>query len=133
MKTYWPVLFVTAVCATFNATQGVCKAPSAVRLPQGVEAVWDVSKACRETTPTRERTCINGLWRWQPAAGMTNRVPGDKWGYHKVPGPWPGVNHYMHRDGQTLYPHPAWRSQNLKTLDMAWYQREIKIPANWTG
>ena len=102
-------------------------------LPEGARAVWDLSKAYKETTPTRQRICINGLWRWQPAAGMTNRVPGDKWGYHKVPGPWPGVNHYMHRDGQTLYPHPAWRSQNLKTLDMAWYQREIKIPANWTG
>ena len=36
-------------------------------LPPGVRAVWDLSKADRETTPTRERVCINGLWRWQPA------------------------------------------------------------------
>ena len=25
-----------------------------------------MSKAYRETTPTSERICINGLWRWQP-------------------------------------------------------------------
>ena len=44
-----------------------------VPLPRNVRAVWDLSKAERETTPTRERVCINGLWRWQPAeaAGRT--------------------------------------------------------------
>ncbi len=36
-------------------------------LPPGVHAVWDLGKAYRETTPTRERLSINGLWRWQPA------------------------------------------------------------------
>ena len=36
-------------------------------LPDGVRAVWDLNRAHRETTPTRERICINGLWRWQPA------------------------------------------------------------------
>ncbi len=40
---------------------------SAVALPEGVKAVWDLDKAYRETTPTRERISINGLWRWQPA------------------------------------------------------------------
>jgi len=34
---------------------------------EGVKAVWDPAKAARETTPTRERVCLNGLWRWQPA------------------------------------------------------------------
>jgi len=29
-------------------------------LPSGVKAVWDVSKAYRETTPTRERICKGG-------------------------------------------------------------------------
>ena len=60
--------------------------PSAVTLPPGVKAVWDLGKAYRETTPTRERICINGLWRWQPAeakarpaadrrTGATSRSP----------------------------------------------------------
>jgi len=37
-------------------------------LPPGVKAVWDLKKAYRAATPTRERVSINGLWRWQPAA-----------------------------------------------------------------
>ena len=41
-------------------------APEAV-LPPGVKAVWNLETAQRETTPTRERVCLNGLWRWQPA------------------------------------------------------------------
>ena len=36
-------------------------------LPTGVKAVWDLEKAHREKTATRERVCLNGLWRWQPA------------------------------------------------------------------
>lgn len=40
-----------------------------------METVWDVSKAYRQTTPTRERICINGLWRWQPADDETDEVP----------------------------------------------------------
>ncbi|MDB6032775.1 MAG: hypothetical protein JWM16_3113, partial [Verrucomicrobiales bacterium] len=38
-----------------------------VELPAGVQAIWDTAKADREATPTRERICVNGLWRWQPA------------------------------------------------------------------
>ena len=49
-------------------------------LPPGVKAVWDPAKAFRETTPTRERLCINGLWRWQPAADDARQVPGAAWG-----------------------------------------------------
>src|SRR5690242_2275356 len=36
-------------------------------LPTGVKAEWDCRKAYHETTPTRERICLNGLWRWRPA------------------------------------------------------------------
>ena len=38
-----------------------------MNLPDGVKAVWDLGKAYRESTATRERLCINGLWLWQPA------------------------------------------------------------------
>ncbi|MHB9047874.1 MAG: hypothetical protein ACYC35_18190, partial [Pirellulales bacterium] len=50
-------------------------------LPAGVKAVWDLQKAYRQTTPTRERVSINGLWRWQPAAEASDRVPEGNWGY----------------------------------------------------
>ena len=36
-------------------------------LPAGVTANWELANAYRETTPTREHICLNGLWRWRPA------------------------------------------------------------------
>jgi beta-galactosidase len=105
----------------------------AVTLPDGVKAVWDPAKAYRETTPSRERLCINGLWRWQPVAEAGDAVPTGNWGYFKVPGPWPGITDYMQNDYQTPYTHPAWRDTRLDGVKVAWYQREITVPASWAG
>lgn len=102
-------------------------------LPAGVRAVWNLEHAWRETTPTRERVCLNGLWRWQPANEATDSVPAENWGYLKVPGCWPGITDYEQKDCQTLYPHPAWKSTRLGGVTTAWYQREFTVPANWTG
>jgi len=44
-------------------------------LPPGGKLVWDAAKAYRETTPTRERLCLNGLWRWEPAEASAVSVP----------------------------------------------------------
>jgi hypothetical protein len=73
-----------------SAGQRAWAAAPEVPLPAGVKAVWDPDKAYRQTTPTRERVCLNGLWRWQPARGAADAVPADGWGYFKVPGFWPG-------------------------------------------
>jgi beta-galactosidase len=101
-----------------------------VQLPAGVKAVWEVQKASREATPTRERICINGLWRFKPAATYTEGVPaaGTGWGYFRVPGPWPGKG----GDGQTLYAPASW-NVNLGGLDAVWYARDIAVPADWQG
>src|SRR5438876_763372 len=114
------------------AGSGKAAQPDAA-LPNGVKAVWDLEKAYREKTPTRERVCLNGLWRWQPAAAVTETVPAGRWGYFKVPGCWPGISDYMQKDSQTVYAHPAWKDVNLRDLSAAWYQREITIPADWAG
>ncbi len=107
------------------AVQGSILAQDAT-LPQGVKAVWDMGKAYSEATPTSERICINGLWRWQPANAIGEIVPGNNWGFFKVPGAW--------TDGsQNLYSHPAWQNDSPRNTKMAWYQREITIPANWKG
>jgi len=98
-----------------------------------VKAVWDLNKAYRETTPTRERICINGLWRWQPADPQNDSVPADGWGYFKVPGCWPGITDYMQKDCQTVHVHPSWEDVNLGDLTAAWYQREITVPEAWEG
>src|SRR5947209_1934351 len=113
----------------------------AAPLPKGVNAVWDLDKAYRETTPTRERICINGLWRWQPGLGpdgesraaATNAVPSSKWGYFKVPGCWPGISDYMQKDSQTLYSHPSWKNERVGNITAVWYERTISLPQDWTG
>jgi beta-galactosidase len=107
--------------------------PPTVSLPEGVDAVWNINKAYHETTPTRERICLNGLWQWQPAEPQAKEVPENDWGYFKVPGAWPGITDYMQKDSQTLYSHPTWASRNLAEVSAAWYQRELTIPHGWAN
>ncbi len=95
-------------------------------LPTGVTAVWDMNKAYRETTPANERIAINGLWQWQPADEVGETVPADRWGYYKVPAPWSS-------NSQILYPHPAWKDRKGSDVNVAWYRREIAVPAAWQG
>ncbi len=118
---------------TLGTLTGFCQSPPAVRLPRGVRAVWDLGKAHREATETRERLCINGLWLWQPARERADAVPVDKWGYFKVPGSWPGITNYMQKDCQTVFAHPAWADVRLGDVTSAWYQREIAVPREWAG
>jgi hypothetical protein len=99
----------------------------------GIEAVWDLKNALRESASTRERICINGLWRWQPAQEDSERVPDANWGSFKVPGCWPGITNYMQKDCQTVYAHPSWTTTKLSGITAAWYQREITVPSQWTG
>jgi hypothetical protein len=115
----------------------VLAAAQNAKLPDGVEAVWDVEKASHESTPTRERISINGLWRWQPAASAIT-VPASGWGYLRVPESWPEgkpANPFDMRGGgpTVFFPQPAWDLQSLGSLKSAWYQREITIPAGWSG
>jgi hypothetical protein len=105
----------------------------AVALPRGVKAVWDLKKAHHDTTPTRERVCLNGLWGWQPAGDRVEAVPAGQWGFFKVPGFWPGTNSYIQEDTQTLHIHPSWKHGDLAGISAAWYQREITIPDGWAG
>ena len=102
-------------------------------LPEGVKAVWDVDKAYRETTTTREKICINGLWRWQPAEKAGEQVPTNNWGYFKVPGCWPGITDYMQKDSQTVYAHPSWKNERLGNVSAAWYERTVTVPQEWSG
>jgi hypothetical protein len=72
-------------------------------LPSGVQAVWDGDKAFRETTNTRERICVNGLWRWQPAGVEPGKLPAGNWDYFKVPGCWPGITDYMQKENSAMH------------------------------
>ena len=120
-----------ALAILFCAAPQGAAAPdeAAVRLPDGVEAVWGLDKAYRQATTTRERIWINGLWRWQPAGADADAVPAGGWGYFKVPGCWPGITDYMQKDCQTVFAHPSWKDGRLGDVTAAWYQREITVPA----
>jgi beta-galactosidase/beta-glucuronidase len=104
-----------------------------VVLPNGDTAEWGIGKAHRYTTPTRERICLNGLWRWQPAGHDALQVPDSGWGYFKVPGSWPGITDYMQKDSQTVYAHPKWREFRLGSISAAWHEREFDTPVDWAG
>ncbi len=119
------------LCAVPMVQPGICADQTAAPLPAGVRAVWDIAKASRETTATRERICLNGLWQWQPAE--TQQVPAGNWGYFKVPGSWPGITDYLQKDCQTVFAHPAWKDRKLGSVSAAWYQREITVPSDWAG
>ena len=121
------------LCVAYLAVASQAASSAEISLPEGVRAVWDMSRAYHETTPTRERICINGLWRWQPAETQSQQVPTENWGYFKVPGCWPGVTDYMQKDSQTVYPHPSWAGRRLSDITAAWYERQITIPADWIG
>ncbi|MDP6636034.1 MAG: carbohydrate binding domain-containing protein [Phycisphaerae bacterium] len=130
-RTKAPVLFAIALVLSLAA--GRAEASDDAKLPPGVTSVWDIAKAHRESTATREHICINGLWRWQPAKEPARSVPDGKWGYFKVPGSWPGITNYMQKDSQTVHAHPSWKGKPLGGITSAWYQREITIPAGWAG
>src|SRR4051812_41978782 len=119
-------LTLTAVCPSRLAA-------SDAPLPPGARVNWDIGRAWHETTPTRERVCLNGLWRWQPAAGTQATVPDDRWGFFKVPGSWPGITDYLQKDSQVVYAHPDWRDRKLAEVSAACYQREVAVPRQWQG
>jgi len=115
-------------------------ADSVAALPPGVRAEWDLAKARHETTATRERISLNGLWQWQPrtdpatpgtAVTAEDLVPASGWGHFKVPGAWPGITDYMQKDCQTVFPHPDWARASPARTSTAWYRRTITVPATW--
>ena len=133
MKTLSRLFPAAALLARAVASLGFAQDSAVTALPPGVHAGWDIGQAFRETTPTKEKICINGLWRWQPAPGGADTVPTNLWGFFKVPGSWPGITDYMQKDSQTVFAHASWQEQRLRDLAAAWYQREISIPMEWAG
>jgi hypothetical protein len=127
------IAFVAVVCGFLGPGGHAGADEAALALPEGVRAVWELSKAKREATTACERVCINGLWRWQPAGQQPDQVPDGNWGYFKVPGCWPGITDYMQKDCQTVFAHPSWKDLRLASVTAAWYQREITIPGDWDG
>ena len=103
---YAPANLVVVMALLLAASRPLAADEFAAPLPAGVTAVWDLDKSYRETTPTRERICLNGLWRWQPAQADPGKTepPKANWGYFKVPGCWPGISDYLQKDCSNALP-----------------------------
>jgi len=114
------------------ACAGPQTAPPADALPQGAKVVWDLEKAFRESTPTSEQLCINGLWRWQPAGTELATIPESGWGYLRVPESWPDRTQVL-AGRSVFFPHPDWGRKDLAAVTSAWQQREVTVPREWSG
>src|SRR6266536_3629026 len=104
-------LIAIGASACAAAPQSPGRVSAGGELPSGVKAEWDLATAFREATPTRERVCINGLWRWQPANGEADAAPDGGWGYLRVPESWPSGAQGS-GDGTLCFRHPAWAAKN---------------------
>jgi len=115
----------SAACGFIDPNANAQQAPAEI-------VVWDGSKAYRETSATRERICVNGLWRWQPAGSITDAVPAGGWGNLRVPEAWPSGNHAW-PDPKLYFPNSAWEQPAASGVTAAWYEREITVPQDWAG
>ncbi|NUQ00104.1 MAG: hypothetical protein HUU35_09655, partial [Armatimonadetes bacterium] len=103
-------------------------------LPAGVVADWSLANAWRQETATRGKVCLNGLWKFlplmQPSPTPARPADGQGWGYLKVPAVWPG------RNVEAVKPiGPDIWEQNLDWAKVTegWYERDVTVPAEWTG
>ncbi len=121
----------------------VCRVRAAAKadapLPPGADAEpWRLDDAWRQTTPTRERVCLNGLWGFRPLlkGEAAERVPaaGDCWGWFKVPGIWPSGSQEFDGGAQRVWLAP-WLEERggANAFEQAWYKRRLTVPASWAG
>ena len=108
-------------------------------LPPGAEKdPWSIADAWRQTTTTREKICLNGLWGFRPVQmkEATASVPavGDCWGWFKIPGIWPDAAWEFDGGAQQVWLAP-WLEERggCKAFEQAWYKRRITVPQAWQG
>ncbi len=95
--------------------------PGNQRLNWGQEPVNAVST-------TRGQISLNGLWRFVPAEGATAKDRQVGWGYIRVPGNWKNNGDLVARGQGRM-----WQNFNGDQLNQAWYERPLKVPADWQG
>ena len=76
--------------------------------------------------PRRGVVCLNGVWKFMPAAGPASEKPLDGgWGWQRVPGVWE-----PRAVGEGLG--EAWVDFSRET-PAGWYHRDLAVPAQWNG
>ena len=101
--------------------------------PAAAGDVGDLTRAWRRSSPLRETSCLNDLWRFMPVLhGQHADAPppvNHGWGWFKVPGMWPAGTDAA----QQFLLAEELDSVEQRDLDQAWYQRPLTIPADWAG
>jgi beta-galactosidase len=105
-------------------------------LPAGIELGWD--KANVETVNARRaQICLDGIWRFIPAAEAATEPPKLGWAYIRVPASWQSgrtgrENRSRRRSAfVALGGGPQWDLFDGATVTQAWYERQVTIPAQW--
>ncbi|HEX8834825.1 MAG TPA: glycoside hydrolase family 2 TIM barrel-domain containing protein, partial [Abditibacteriaceae bacterium] len=125
-----PVL-VAATCFASTASKSFAQPMVAADAPWPTSAkvLWG-TEPVQEQSPRRARVNLNGVWKFSPAqtGAQSNQAPQQGWGYMEVPGNW------RRQIGVTSKgTGPQWTGFDGKKLAGAWYERTLKVPADWAG
>jgi beta-galactosidase len=107
-------------------------------LPAGMSLNWDGTSVVTVTTK-RSRVCLDGIWRFTPAASGETYPPKMGWAYINVPGSWGNRRHkgkssdneVKSSDFVALGSGPQWDNYDGTKVTSAWYERQAPIPAEW--
>lgn len=103
-------------------------------LPSGISLNWEQSED-KTINPKRSQVSLNGIWRFMPAVEGVMEPPESGWNFIKVPGSWQG-NSGRDRDrvsSPLLGVGPQWTDFDGSRVELAWYERQVLVPAGWEG
>jgi len=104
-------------------------------LPKDAKNIWEPSDSWKLKNDSREKICINGLWRFLPETTGMTKIPaeGKGWGWFKVPGIWPKAKDWNTSAAaqKLILPEEIKEKVDISKLEQAWYKRDIYIPASW--
>jgi beta-galactosidase len=83
-------------------------------------------------TSRRATICLNGVWQAMPAMGDARQQPTADWGYIRVPGSWQ-ENLGRIPGWVAAGTGAAWQDFRERQVSRLWYQRLIRVPADWAG
>ncbi|MCK6487986.1 MAG: hypothetical protein L6R48_06605 [Planctomycetes bacterium] len=120
----------TAATIAANAEGG----PLAPQPPSAKEARrWDTAGAARISTAVSDRLCLNGTWRFLPAAGPRQRPdPAQAWLHTRMPGRWQETRLFPTWDAAGK-PVTAVAGQPLGKSFHGWLVRQVQVPADFRG
>ena len=103
-------------------------------LPAGISLNWE--QINDETiNPKRTQVSLDGIWRFMPAVEGVMEPPQLGWNYIRVPGNWQRADGHARNSESSplLGTGLPWTDYNGSKVDLAWYERQVPIPADWKG